>query len=183
MRNIFHEYGHALNVAMSTTKYQYYSCARGTTDLVEIPSHFIELFLKDYGFVRRFAATYEQPAAVADDNIKNSIDRQYAQPVLVPIDRGVFDKMHFCDEIFRFINLEETLYFTRLDFDLNSLQGEASEERLLEINRASLQESFSCNSKGVRTSGTMGKPATDERIAELISQTLAEAREVNERIN
>lgn len=59
VKNIFHEFGHAFNVAMSKTKYQYYSCARGTTDLVEIPSHFAELFLQDYAFVRRFATTYE----------------------------------------------------------------------------------------------------------------------------
>lgn len=28
--------------------------------------------------------------------------------------------MIFCDEVFRFLNLEETLYFTLLDIDLNS---------------------------------------------------------------
>jgi peptidyl-dipeptidase Dcp len=61
VRNIFHEFGHALNVALSQTKYQYYSCARGTTDLIEIPSHFTELFLTDYSFVRRFATVMEMP--------------------------------------------------------------------------------------------------------------------------
>ncbi len=59
VKNLFHEFGHALNVSMSTTKYQYFSCARGTTDLIEIPSHFTELFLKDYRFVRKFATVID----------------------------------------------------------------------------------------------------------------------------
>lgn len=57
-----------------------------------------ELLLKDYSFVRKFATA---------DNKE-------------PISRNIFDKMIFCDEIFRFINLEETLYFTELDLALNS---------------------------------------------------------------
>lgn len=31
--------------------------------------------------------------------------------------------MIFCDEIFRFLNLEETLYFTKLDIELNSFKN------------------------------------------------------------
>ncbi len=69
-------------------------------DLVEIPSHLTELFLKNYAFVRKFAI-----------NEKNE-----------SISRDIFNKMIFCDEIFRFINLEETLYFTALDIDLNSFR-------------------------------------------------------------
>ena len=61
VKNLFHEFGHALNVAMSKTKYQYFSGARGTTDLIEIPSHFTELFLKEYTFVRKFATIMEAP--------------------------------------------------------------------------------------------------------------------------
>ena len=52
---IFHEFGHALNIALSNTKYQYHSCARASVDISEIPSHFAELFLKDYDFVKKFA--------------------------------------------------------------------------------------------------------------------------------
>jgi len=37
-----------------------------------------------------------------------------------PISREIFEKMIFCDEIFRLINLEETLYFTALDLAINS---------------------------------------------------------------
>ena len=68
---MFHEFGHGLNVALSKTKYQYYSCARGSTDLIEIPSHFIELFLKDYSFVKRFATVLEmQREKQGDGNLK-----------------------------------------------------------------------------------------------------------------
>ncbi len=73
MKNLFHEFGHSLNVAMSNTKYQYYSCARGTTDLIEIPSHFTELFLKDYRFVKKFATVLDSPKE--DENNDNPIDK------------------------------------------------------------------------------------------------------------
>ena len=52
LKDMFHEFGHAINIALSHTKYQYLSGARGTTDMIEIPSHFAELFLTDYSFVR-----------------------------------------------------------------------------------------------------------------------------------
>jgi Zn-dependent oligopeptidase len=52
---MFHEFGHALNIALSSTKYQYYSCARASVEISEIPSHFTELYLKDYSFVSQFA--------------------------------------------------------------------------------------------------------------------------------
>ena len=55
LQNMFHEFGHALNIALSNTKYQYLSGARGTTDMIEIPAHFTELYLTDYSFVRQFA--------------------------------------------------------------------------------------------------------------------------------
>ena len=55
MKTLFHEFGHAIHIAMSKTKYQYLSGSRGTTDMVEIPSHFTELYLTDYGFVKQFA--------------------------------------------------------------------------------------------------------------------------------
>ena len=55
VKTLFHEFGHALNIGMSQTKYQYLSGARGTLDSIEIPSHFCELFLTDYAFVSQFA--------------------------------------------------------------------------------------------------------------------------------
>ena len=52
LKTLFHEFGHALNISLSNTKYQYLSGARGTTDTKEIPSHFIELYLNEYSFVK-----------------------------------------------------------------------------------------------------------------------------------
>ena len=52
VKTIFHEFGHALNISLSNTKYQYLSGARGSTDILEIPSHFVELYLSDYNFVK-----------------------------------------------------------------------------------------------------------------------------------
>ena len=98
---------------MSKTMYQHYSGSRSTTDLLEIPSHLAELFLSDYSFVRKFAITDKRE----------------------PISREIFEKMT-CEEIFRFINLEETLYFSSLDVDLNSFTADQKieDEVLLEIN-------------------------------------------------
>jgi peptidyl-dipeptidase Dcp len=55
VRTVFHEFGHALNIALSNTKYQYHSCARASLEVAEIPSHYVELYLKDYQFVKKWA--------------------------------------------------------------------------------------------------------------------------------
>ena len=39
---------------------------------------------------------------------------------MMPIDRSIFNKMLFCERIFEFIELEESLYFTALDIELHS---------------------------------------------------------------
>ena len=105
VRTMFHEFGHALNIALSSTNYQYHSCARASMDIAEIPSHFAELYLKNYDFVKRFAF---KPNFDSDTN--------------EPIDLNIFQKMVFCDEVFRFMSFEETLLFTSLDIDLNSFE-------------------------------------------------------------
>jgi len=52
------------------------------------------------------------------------------------------------------LNLEETLYFTKLDIELNSFKnGNINEKQLLDINEKILSETFTCNQKGVRTGG------------------------------
>ena len=61
VRTLFHEFGHALNIALCETKYQYHSCARASVDIAEIPSHFAELWLKDYSFVSKWALTDGKP--------------------------------------------------------------------------------------------------------------------------
>ena len=51
------------------------------------------------------------------------------------MDRDIFRRMLFCEEIFRFLSLEETLLFTSLDIDLNSfgLDAKIDEDSLLQI--------------------------------------------------
>ena len=46
---------------------------------------------------------------------------------MLPIERGIFNKMIFCDKIFEFIELEESLYFTAMDVELHSY-GKNDEE-------------------------------------------------------
>ena len=59
----------------------------------------------------------------------------------MPVDKNVFRKMVFCDEIFRFISLEETLFFTSLDIDLNSFKRaeDVSEDSLLAMTEENLK--------------------------------------------
>jgi len=92
--------------------------------------------------VRRFATTQETPDPNVDP--RTQLDQRAA---MKPIDRAVFNKMLFCDEVFRFINLEETLYFTHLDIALNSFtKGETvDEEKLLRLNRKLLTDTFTFN--------------------------------------
>jgi Zn-dependent oligopeptidase len=105
-KTLFHEFGHAINIAISQTKYQYISGARLSMDVMEIPSHFAEHFLQDYDFVSQFAQL-----PVAD---KNGVWR------MMPIKRSVFEKLLFCDSIFELVELEESLYFTQLDLHFHS---------------------------------------------------------------
>lgn len=66
---------------------------------------------------------------------------------LEPIDIEIFQKMVFCDEIFRFMSFEETLFFTSLDIDLNSFQKDdiINEEALLKITEQNFKSAFSCD--------------------------------------
>ena len=50
------------------------------------------------------------------------------------------------------MNLEETLYFTKLDIDLNSLGKDESidEVKLVKLNEKLLTETFTCNLKQVK---------------------------------
>jgi hypothetical protein len=55
----------------------------------------------------------------------------------------------FIEEIFKFIQFEETLYFTMLDIKMNSFGSKdiIDESALLDINSTLLKDSFSCNIK------------------------------------
>ena len=49
-----------------------------------------------------------------------------------PISSEVFQKMLFCDKIFHFLELEESLYFTAVDVEFHSKK--VNEQDLLDIN-------------------------------------------------
>lgn len=55
---------------------------------------------------------------------------------MLPIERSIFNKMIFCDRIFEFIELEESIYFTALDVELHSggADDQLTKEKLLETN-------------------------------------------------
>ncbi len=74
--------------------------------------------------------------------------------------------MIFCDEIFRFLNLEETLYFTKLDIEFNSMKEgtKIDESLLLDLNQKIMSNTFTCNLKGVRSSSKSMARASDEEI-------------------
>ena len=134
VQTMFHEFGHALNIALSKTKYQYLSGARGTLDMIEIPSHFTELFLTDYQFVKQFALVQHRKE-IAKNVYEEKIEMK-------PISRNVFQKMLFCNQIFEFIELEESLYFTALDVEFHGFDSvdKISAESLLEINQKHLSQ-------------------------------------------
>lgn len=55
---------------------------------------------------------------------------------MVPISRGIFQKMVFCDQIFQFIELEESLCFTAIDVEFHSF--DASKDNAKEITKQDL---------------------------------------------
>ena len=82
--------------------------------------------------------------------------------------------MIFCDEIFRFLNLEETLYFTKLDIEFNSVKAgtQIDEKLLLDINNRIMSNTFSCNLKGVKSTIKSTGRASDEEIKIMVDETL-----------
>jgi hypothetical protein len=59
---------------------------------------------------------------------------------MVPLSRKIFNKMMFCDQIFQFLELEESLYFTALDVEFHGLKETSTlkEKDLLTINQKHL---------------------------------------------
>jgi hypothetical protein len=76
--------------------------------------------------------------------------------------------------VFRFLNLEETLYFTKLDVELNSLKGgeDLDQKELLDINEKILSHTFTCNSIGVKSPGKGQASPKDEEIKKLVEDHL-----------
>ena len=76
-------------------------------------------------------------------------------------------KMLYCDQIFQFIELEESLYFTALDIEFHSLgkDEEVDEDKLLFLNQKHLV-AMSCNLKQVRDLTDLGGQNTPLSIKE-----------------
>ena len=87
--------------------------------------------------------------------------------------------MIFCEEIFRYLNLEETLYFTRLDVDLNSFEGNKpiTEETLLRINCADLSRGFTFNTMQKADVRAMAG-LSDADVNQMVEDTLNGGSEV-----
>lgn len=65
LETLLHEFGHVLHTVLSRTSFQHLSGTRGPLDFVEIPSHLLENFAWDPGWVRRFAP--EAPLSLVQD--------------------------------------------------------------------------------------------------------------------
>lgn len=99
---------------------------------------------------------------------------------MLPIERSIFNKMLFCDKIFEFIELEESLYFTGIDVELHSYgkdDGLLSKEKLLETNYKHLS-AMSINLKPISQEpsnlgpGSLNPVSSKEEIDQILEQAL-----------
>lgn len=150
------------------------SGARGTTDIIEIPSHFSELYLQDYTFVSQFA----QLALPLKPN--KSTDEQ-PEWRLFPIKREVFERMIFCDQIFEWLEMEESIYFTALDVEFHSADKDAlTGQDLFDINLKHMAQ-MTVNQKETASESMPMNPPTEQEIANIIVDSQTINKEESER--
>jgi len=95
---LLHEFGHALHLVFSRTKYQNLSGFRGPLDFVETPSHFLEHFAWDYRFLRLFARHYRTSEAIPEHMVKRlraSKTMFRAFDILSSVSRAKVDQLLF----------------------------------------------------------------------------------------
>ena len=100
---------------------------------------------------------------------------------MVPLSRSIFNKMLFCDQIFQFIELEESLCFTGIDVEFHSFkagegQKEVTEQDLLDVNCKHLSSMTVNVKQSDFTSGTgqSSQPESIKEIDDIVNQALVQ---------
>ena len=99
IKDVFHELGHAMHIALSQTKFQLINGVRVPMDFAEIPSNFTENFIYDYEFMSKW---------VVDQNGK-------------PIEKELFEKLSAKERATDMMELQELFYFSLMDLYLHNL--------------------------------------------------------------
>ncbi|XP_036355262.1 mitochondrial intermediate peptidase-like [Octopus sinensis] len=66
VRNLFHEFGHAIHTIFGQTKYQHVSGTRCPTDFAEVPSILMEYFAFDFHFLKKYSKHYNTGIPISD---------------------------------------------------------------------------------------------------------------------
>jgi mitochondrial intermediate peptidase len=77
VETLFHEFGHALHSLLSRTRFQHMSGTRAAMDFVEAPSHLLENYVWDAGFLPLLGQHAETGAAMPDDLIQQLQQSRY----------------------------------------------------------------------------------------------------------
>ncbi|CAI2386433.1 unnamed protein product [Moneuplotes crassus] len=117
IRDVFHELGHAMHIALCKTEFQLINGARVPIDFAEVPSNFTENYVFDYNFISKWLIDHEGK----------------------PIDKESFDKIIFKERAAEMMELQETFYFSLMDLYLHNLdEKDLTEEKLIELHSKAL---------------------------------------------
>lgn len=112
IRDVFHELGHAMHIALCKTEFQLINGARVPIDFAEVPSNFTENYVFDYNFISKWLIDHEGN----------------------PIDKESYDKIIFKERAAEMMELQETFYFSLMDLYLHNLdEKDLTEEKLIEL--------------------------------------------------
>lgn len=114
VETLFHEMGHALHSMFARTKFQTVAGTRSALDFVELPSHLLEFFVRDYRVVSQFA---RHPRTGE------------------PIPRDVFETAKNNEELFIGMSMVDSLVQSTVDQDFHSADplAQSTTETLLGV--------------------------------------------------